>query len=51
MLSTGISSRLLSGSQTRVIYDLYNKKLILNELLIQLMGTRVLPPLAILNGL
>ena len=51
VLSTGISSRLLSGSQTRVIYDLYNKKLILNELLIQLIGTRVLTPLSILNGL
>ena len=51
MLSTSIGSRLLSGSQTRVIYDQYIENMILNELLIQLMGTRVLPPPATLNGL
>ena len=51
MLNTFIGSRLLSGSQTRVIYDKYNKELILNELLIQLIGTRVLPPFTTLNGL
>ena len=51
MLNTGIGSRILSGSQTRVNYGQYNEKLILNELLTQLMGTRVLPPLATLNGL
>ena len=51
MLNTRIGSRILYESQTRVNYSLYNENLILSELLIQLTRTRVLPPLATLNGL
>ena len=51
MLNTGIGSRVLSRSQIIMNYGSYNEKLILNELLIQLMRTRVLLPLTTLNGL